>query len=75
MVHLICLRLEILFASKFGPKNQNCQSILKFGTWTYSNIQNLMAMFNFSPFLLELPFLGKFGPTNQNCPINLKFGT
>ena len=33
---------------KFGPKNKNCQFILKFGTWTNSNMQNSMAMFNFS---------------------------
>ena len=31
MVHLISFRLEISFLGKFGPKNQNCQFILKFG--------------------------------------------
>ena len=64
-----------MILGKLGPKNQNCQFILKFGTWTYSNMQNLMAMFQFLCFLLELLFLGKFSPTNQNCPFKLKFGT
>ena len=32
MVDLICFRLEISFLEKFGPKNQNCQFKLKFGT-------------------------------------------
>ena len=36
----------------FGPKNQNCQLILKFSTWINSNMQNSMVMF---------PILG-FGP-------------
>ena len=75
-VHFFRFRPPIPFLGKFGQKNQNCQIILKFGTWTNnSNMQNSMAMFNFSAFLLELPFLGKFGPTNQNCPFKLKFGT
>ena len=45
MIHLICFRLEIPFLGKFGPKNQNCQFILKFGTQTNSNMQNSMGMF------------------------------
>ena len=39
-VNLICFRQEISFLGKFGPKNQNCQFKLKFGTQTNSNIQN-----------------------------------
>ena len=44
------------FLGKFDPKNQNCQFILKFGTWTNSNMQNSMAMFNFSAFYWNYPF-------------------
>ena len=39
---------EFHFLSKFGPKNQNCQSKLKFVTWANSNIQNSMLLFTFS---------------------------
>ena len=74
-VHFLRFRPQILFLGKFGPTNKNCQLILKFGTWTNSNMQNSMAMFNFSAFLLELPILGRFDPTNQNCPFKLKFGS
>ena len=31
-VHFFCFVLEMLFLSKFGPKNQNCQFKVKFGT-------------------------------------------
>ena len=55
MIHLIRFRLEILFLGKFGPKNQNCKFWLKFGTWTNANIQNSMAMFNFSAFYWNYP--------------------
>ena len=41
---------------KFGPKNQNCQFILKFGTWTNSNMQNSMAIFKFSAFYWNYHF-------------------
>ena len=41
---------------KFWPKNQNYEFILKFGTWTNSNMQNSMAMFNFSAFCWNYPF-------------------
>ena len=47
-VHLFCFRLEISFLSKFGPKNQNCQFKLKFGTQNNSNMQNSMVVFTFS---------------------------
>ena len=31
-VDFFCFRLKILFWGKFGPKNQNCQFKLKFGS-------------------------------------------
>ena len=31
-------------------KNQNCQFISKYGTWTNSNMQNSIAMFKFYGF-------------------------
>ena len=43
LVHLICFRLETPFLGKFCPKTWNCWFILKFGTETNSNTQNLMA--------------------------------
>ena len=49
-VHFFRFRPQIPFLSKFGPKNQNCQFIPKFCTWTNSNMHNSMAMFNFSAF-------------------------
>ena len=55
-VHFFRFRPQIPFFGKFGPKNQNCQFILKFGTWTNSNLQNSMAMFNFSAFNWNYPF-------------------
>ena len=35
---------------KLGPKNQNFQFRLKFGTWTNSNMQNSVVIFTFSIF-------------------------
>ena len=55
-VHFFRFRPQIPFLGKFGPKNQNCQFILKFGTWTNSNLQNSMAIFNFSAFDWNYPF-------------------
>ena len=49
---------EILFLDKFGPKNQNCQSELKFGTYTDLNMQNSMVMLLFQ-FLTKNTFFGK----------------
>ena len=51
---------DILFLGKFGPKSQNCQFKLKFGTLTNSNIQSLMVVLTFSVFLVEMLFMGKF---------------
>ena len=53
---LFRFRPQIPFLGKFGPKNQNCQVILKFGTWTNSNMPNSVALFNFSPFYWNYPF-------------------
>ena len=36
---------EIIFLGKLGPKNENCQFKLKFGTWTNLNMENSMLMF------------------------------
>ena len=44
------------FLGKFGPKNQTCQFVLKFGTLTNSNMQNSMAIFNLSDFDWNYPF-------------------
>ena len=59
-------RPEIPLLSKFGPKNQNFQFKLKFGTLTNSNMQNLMVMFTFSIFDQKCPFFWIFGPKIQN---------
>ena len=40
-------RLKRSFLGKFGPKNQNCQFKLKFGTLTNSNKQKSMVSFTF----------------------------
>ena len=75
VVLFFCFRPETPFLGKFGPKNQNCQFKLKFGTKTNSNMQNSMALFTFSVLDRKYPFLDKFGPKNQNCQFKLKFGT
>ena len=49
-VHFFRFRPQIPFLGKFCPINQNGQFILKFSTWTNSNLQNSMAIFNFSAF-------------------------
>ena len=60
---------------KFGPKSQNCQFKLKFGTQSNSNDKNSMVMLTFFCFRPEIPFLDEFGLKNQNCQFKLKFGT
>ena len=47
---IVFFELEIPFLGKFGPKNQNCQFKLKFGTRTNSDMQNSLVMFTFSVF-------------------------
>ena len=57
---LFCFRLEIPFLGKSGPKNQNYQLKLKFGTYTNWNIQSSTVMstvmFTFSVFDQKYPF-------------------
>ena len=43
-VHLSCLGWEMHFLGKFGPKNQNCLSRIKFGIKTDLNMLNSMVM-------------------------------
>ena len=66
---------EMPFFGKFGPKIQNCQFELKFGTSTNSNMENLMVVFIFSIFNQKYSFWVKFGPKNQNYQFKLKYGT
>ena len=54
--HFLCFWPEIPFLGKFGPKNQNYQFKLKFGTYTNSNMQNSMVMFIFFVFDWKYPF-------------------
>ena len=74
-VHFFCFRLDIPSLGKFGPKTQNCQFKLEFGTQTNLNMQNLVEMFTFSVFKQKHFFGEKFGPKNQNLQLRLKFGT
>ena len=41
---------------KFGPKNQNYQFELKFGTWTNSNMHNSLEILTLSVFDQKYPF-------------------
>ena len=52
-----CYSFILLFLDKPGPKNENCQFRLKFGTQTNSNKQNVMVEFTFSVFIPDTPFL------------------
>ena len=61
-VHFFSLRLGMSFLGKFGPKSQNCQFKLKFGTYTNSNYFFLFSIGN--------TFLDKLGPKNQNCQLS-----
>ena len=47
-VNSACFRLEIPFLDNLGPKNQNCQFKLQFGTSTNLSMQSSMALFTFS---------------------------
>ena len=56
-----CFVLSVLpFFGKFGPKNQNCQFELKFGTKTNFNMQNLMVVFSFSVLYQKNPSWANF---------------
>ena len=76
-MRIFSFRPETPFLSKFQPKIQNCQSMLKFGS--QANCQLEYAEFkrdvHFSCFRPEIPFLGKFGPKSQNCQFEWKFDT
>ena len=45
-VDFSCFRPKIPFLGKFGPKNQNFQFKLKFGTETNAGMQNSMVVLN-----------------------------
>ena len=60
-VHFFCCWPETSFLGKFGPKNQNYQFNLNFGTLTNSNMENSIVVFTFSVLDWKL-FLGNFGP-------------
>ena len=49
-VQFFCFQPEIPFLDKLGPKNQNCQFKLKFGTYTNSNMKDSMVALIFSIF-------------------------
>ena len=51
-----CFWVQIPFLGKFGPKDQNYQFKLKFGTGTNSNMENSMVMFIFSLFDWKYPW-------------------
>ena len=57
-VHFFYFRRETPFLGKFGPKTQNCQFKLKFGTQTNSNMQNSMVVLTFSVFDWRYAFWG-----------------
>ena len=58
---------KYFFLGKFGPKIQNYQFMLKFGTDNNLNMHNSIVMFSFSVFDQKYPFLGKVGSKNYNC--------
>ena len=61
--------------AKFGPKSQDCQFKLKFGTYGNSYMQYSVVLFTFSVFTLEMPVLKEFGLKTQNNQFKLKFDT
>ena len=65
---------KYLFWGTFVPKTQNYQFMLKFCTWTNSNMQNSMTMFTFSVFDGKKLF-GQIWSKNENCQLKQKFGT
>ena len=54
--------LEMSFLGKFDTKNQNFQAKLKFDTKINSNMQNSIAVFNFSAFGWRYLFLATLAP-------------
>ena len=57
-VHFFCFPREIPFFCKFGPKNQNYQFELKFGTYTNLNRQ-IKWWCSLFPFSTKNTFLGR----------------
>ena len=55
-VHFFCFWSGIPFLGKFGPKTQNYQFKLKFGTYTNSTMQNSMMLFTFFVFEQKYSF-------------------
>ena len=53
---------KYLFYGKRCSKVQKCLFKVEFGTYTDSNIHNLMLIFIFSILNQKYPFLGNFGP-------------
>ena len=74
-----CSLLDWLFCSvvpflgKFGPKTQNCQFKLKFGTQNNSKMQNSMVMFTFPLIDWKYLFSVNLVQKNQNCCFEMKF--
>ena len=64
-VHFFRFGPEILFVGNFGPKSQNCQFSLKFGTQTNSNMGNSMLMFISSVLTRNIAF-GKIWSLMRN---------
>ena len=64
----------MLFLSKIGPKNENCQLKLKFGYYTNSNMQNSIMVFTFYVLEQKYSFWANLVQKNQNCKFRLKIG-
>ena len=47
---VVFIASEIPFLGKFGPKNENCQFRLEFGTYSNANIKDSMVMLTLSVF-------------------------
>ena len=68
-VHFSSLRPEIVFLSKFGPKNRNCVFKLKFAIVPSSSRLNQIVIGHFLCFRSR-----KIGPKVQNCSFTLNLG-
>ena len=60
MVNCLLICPEVPFLGKFGPKSQNYQFKMKFGTYTNANMQNSIAVFTFFVFDRNPPFWANF---------------
>ena len=59
---------------KFGPKSQNYQFKLKFGTYTNSNMENSMMMLTFFVFDQKCPFWANLVQNVKIVSIKAKSG-